>query len=83
MKARCLNPRNRDYARYGGAGVKIAERWLGADGFKNFVEDLGERPPGKTLDRIDPSGDYTPEGCRWATPAEQRANQRPRRRAAS
>jgi len=52
----------------------ICNHWLGADGFVNFLSDVGERPPGHTLDRIDNTTGYKPENCRWATPAEQSLN---------
>lgn len=55
------------------ASVEICERW---NRFENFLADMGERPEGKTLDRINPFGGYTPENCRWATPKEQAANKR-------
>lgn len=76
MKERCLLKTCKCYQRYGGAGVKICERWLGVDGFKNFYEDMGERPNGTTLDRIDPYGDYSPNNCRWANKYIQRHNQK-------
>lgn len=80
MKTRCLNPKHIGYAYYGGRGISICDRWLGEDGFENFLADMGERPAGTTLDRIDNDGDYEPGNCRWVTPKEQQANARPRQR---
>jgi hypothetical protein len=76
MKQRCLDERSVAYEHYGGRGITICKRWRSS--FKNFLADMGERPSGKSLDRIDVDGNYEPSNCRWATPKEQVANQRPR-----
>ena len=73
MRERCLNPKHHAYMRYGGRGIAIAAEW---SDFQTFLFDLGERPEGTTLDRIDANGDYTPENCRWATPKQQNRNTR-------
>lgn len=71
MKQRCLNPKATSYARYGGAGITVADRWLD---FGSFLEDMGARPDGTTLDRIDSTRGYEPGNCRWATRSEQNKN---------
>ena len=75
MKRRCSDPDVNDYDRYGGSGVTVCERW---HVFSNFLQDMGERPAGKILDRIRSTGNYEPGNCRWATPKESAANRRPR-----
>jgi hypothetical protein len=71
---RCYNKNATGYERWGGIGVVVCERWRNS--FESFFEDMGPRPVGTTLDRIDPFGNYEPTNCRWADAKTQNQNQR-------
>jgi hypothetical protein len=75
MIQRCEDPKYIEWYLYGGRGIKVCDRWRGS--FQAFLEDMGPRPNGKTLDRWpNKDGGYEPRNCRWATPKEQSANSR-------
>lgn len=76
MKNRCLNPKSSVYGYYGGRGITIDNSWIGS--FKCFLKDMGERPIDHSLDRVDNSGNYCKENCKWSTRTEQARNRRAR-----
>lgn len=71
MKTRCNGKSDPSYPRYGGKGIKVCKRWKS---FDNFLFDMGERPTGMSLDRINNKGNYTPKNCKWSSKTEQQRN---------
>ena len=74
MKDRCFNTNNPKYLNYGGRGITVCKEWMGS--FEVFYKDMGARPKGLTIDRINNEGDYEASNCRWATYKEQNNNKR-------
>lgn len=73
MKERCLNPKHDQYSNYGGRGISVCKEWMK---FENFLSDMGQRPTGMTIERIDNSKGYYKHNCKWATMVEQQSNKR-------
>lgn len=74
MKERCYARSNPSYQHYGGRGITVCEKWI--DSFENFLEDMGRKPPGFFIDRIDFNGNYEPSNCRWVSVADSNRNRR-------
>lgn len=71
MHSRCYNPKQRSYMHYGGRGIKVCDRW---HCYEAFLADMGAKPEGMSLDRVDNDKDYCPDNCKWSTPSEQQKN---------
>lgn len=77
IQTRCYNKNSTSYINYGGRGIRVCDRWL--ESFSNFLDDMGNRPPNTSIDRIDNDGNYEPSNCRWATLSQQQRNKRNKR----
>jgi hypothetical protein len=80
IHSRCRGYNLKDIPCYVDTGITVCERWSGPDGFVNFLEDMGERPEGTQIDRINNSKGYSPENCRWVTSKENNRNRRSNRK---
>jgi len=76
MRTRCTNPKFAEWNCYGGAGITVCKAWLGPNGFRAFLADMGQRPEGTTLDRRNAFGNYEPSNCVWSDAETQARNQR-------
>jgi len=76
MHRRCGDKRRRDYPRYGGRGITVCARWTGDGGFRRFLADMGNRPAGHSIERLDNDKEYSPQNCIWADAKQQARNQR-------
>ena len=74
MKDRCSNPKYPGFKNYGARGISVCERWINS--FPNFLADMGNRPKGTSIDRINNDGNYDPANCKWSTNAAQMRNRR-------
>jgi hypothetical protein len=74
MHQRCYNPNDKDFEHYGARGISVCKRW---DKYENFFDDMGRKPKGLSLGRIDNNGNYEPSNCRWETASQQNKNRRP------
>ena len=78
MLDRCLNPANKSFHHYGGRGITVCKRWMG---FEAFFSDMGKKPQGLSIERINNNGGYSPSNCKWATQSEQCRNMRRKKKA--